>query len=209
MPAYSSDKEQVEELKNLWKEYGRWLVLAVIVGLGISYGWRYWQGREMQQNIVASDQYQSILAAVPANNWEQVAAKKQVLQERYPSEVYTAMANMVEAKHWIDSNQYAKAIADFDYVIKNTKDVSFKQLARIRSARLYLAQNNYQAAKDVLATVDSKAFAPAVQSVLGNIALAEKQPAKAGQLYKEAFSGLLAMDIQEPLLAVKAMTYSQ
>ncbi|OGO97902.1 MAG: hypothetical protein A3F41_05425 [Coxiella sp. RIFCSPHIGHO2_12_FULL_44_14] len=207
MPAYSSDKEQVEELKALWKEYGRWILLAVAVGFGVSYGWRYWQVREVKQNLVASDQYQNILAAIPTNNWEQIAAKKQVLQDKYPKLAYTAFANFLEAKHYVELNQYQKALADLKMVIVNTEEPSLKQIARIRSASILLAEKDAAAAKKILSVVDSQTYAPMIQVVQGDIALAEKNPKQAGVYYKEAFEGLMALDIQQPIFALKALMY--
>ncbi len=208
MPAYSSDKEQVEELKELWKEYGRWILLAVVVGLAVSYGWRYWQARKYTTNIEASDQYQSLLVATENNNWTQVAAKKIVLEQQFPKSSYTAYANFVEAQNYVNQANYDKALADYAWVLNNNKNSIYEQLARVRSARLLMAQNKVDAAGKMLATVNNKAFMPAINSIKGDIAVAKNDVKKAGKYYQDAFVGFESQGVSDPVLMMKVQSYA-
>ncbi|HAS13965.1 MAG TPA: hypothetical protein DCS01_01545, partial [Idiomarina abyssalis] len=36
------EEQQVERLKEFWKEHGKGIVAGVVIGFGLFYGWRYY-----------------------------------------------------------------------------------------------------------------------------------------------------------------------
>ena len=48
MELYDSEEQQVEAIKDWWKENGKAVVLGVVVGLGGLFGWRYYQDSVVQ-----------------------------------------------------------------------------------------------------------------------------------------------------------------
>ncbi|GAL21617.1 Mlr7403 protein [Vibrio maritimus] len=57
MELYDSEEQQVEAIKDWWKENGKAVVLGVVVGLGGLFGWRYYQDSVVQAQEAASEQY--------------------------------------------------------------------------------------------------------------------------------------------------------
>ena len=40
---YFNEEEQLEVLKRYWKEYGFVCIIAVVLAISVSFGWRYYQ----------------------------------------------------------------------------------------------------------------------------------------------------------------------
>ena len=36
-----SNKEQADLVKAFWNDYGRWIAIAIIIGLVLGFGWRW------------------------------------------------------------------------------------------------------------------------------------------------------------------------
>ncbi len=55
------DAVRAGDLENFWKRYGRWLAIALFVGLAAFGGWIYWQN---QQTAAAEKQGEQFILAV-------------------------------------------------------------------------------------------------------------------------------------------------
>jgi len=56
-----TDREQIDMLKKWWKDYGQSIAIAIMVGLVLSFGWRYWRAHQQQQVEQASSLYQTMM----------------------------------------------------------------------------------------------------------------------------------------------------
>ncbi|MGU3844696.1 YfgM family protein, partial [Vibrio diabolicus] len=43
MELYDTEEQQVEAIKDWWKENGKAVIIGAVVGLGGLFGWRYYQ----------------------------------------------------------------------------------------------------------------------------------------------------------------------
>jgi predicted negative regulator of RcsB-dependent stress response len=64
--ANQTDKEQIQELKKIWKNYGIPIALAVIVGLGLGYGWRWYKNNKTEKNDMMIQQYSQVVGEFEA-----------------------------------------------------------------------------------------------------------------------------------------------
>ena len=65
---YLTDDEQLEHVKQLFAEYGPWTFGAVVVGLGLAFGYRYYNQHMNERAVDASAQFADMSAAVDGNN---------------------------------------------------------------------------------------------------------------------------------------------
>ena len=56
-----SDKEQIDMLKKWWTNYGKSILIAIIVGLLLGYGWNYYRTHQATTREQASLIYQKLL----------------------------------------------------------------------------------------------------------------------------------------------------
>ena len=94
----------------------------------------------------------------------------QSLITHYPKMVYTPLAHLVLAQQALQNNHLKKAETMLDAVI-NAPSISpqLKSIARLRQARLLIAQKSYQQASNNLDTITDPAFIPLVRQLQKSI----------------------------------------
>ena len=56
MELYDTEEQQVEAIKDWWKENGKSVILGAVIGLGL-FGWRYYQDSVTTAQETASESY--------------------------------------------------------------------------------------------------------------------------------------------------------
>ena len=60
--AYTIEEEQeLNQLKEWWKDNGKTIIAAFILGVGGMLGWRYWQSYQANQIMQASAEYDALV----------------------------------------------------------------------------------------------------------------------------------------------------
>jgi predicted negative regulator of RcsB-dependent stress response len=203
MPTYETDNEQMEMLKKWWRDYGKWLVIAVIIGLAAGLGWRYWQQQQIRVRQQASLLYQQLIVADSQKNRDTVMQMATELTQRYPHTEYAALGNLVAAKSAMNANNLAVAQQKLQWTREHSQVEAVRQIARLRESRVLLAQNKPAEAQKLLSVVEDKSFQPAIDEVQGDIYLALGDSTKAHQSYQSAQTGLSALGGEDVLLSLK------
>lgn len=203
MPAYETDNEQIEILKKWWADYGKWVVMAVIIGLAVGLGWRYWQRQQVVNHQQASLLFQQLVVADSQSKSDTVMQMAAEITKRYAQSEYAALANLMAAKNAVLQNNNDAAIQKLQWAMDHSDNKSIKQIARLREARVLLTQNKAQEAQKVLSIVNDKTFQPAIDEVQGDIYTALGDPVKAHQSYQAAQIGLSAVLGEDRLLSMK------
>lgn len=205
MDVYSTEEEQIEQLKRLWKQYGSALLLAVAIGMALSLGMRYWQQQRNQVNEQASTLYEQVLVSAASDKPDAAVEQAGYLTQQYASTPYAAMAALIAAKVAVDKNNLEGASQHLTWVTKHARMPALKQVARLRLARLLLAQKQPQAALDELKQVDDDSYQPAIAEVQGDAYIALSQIDNARKAYEQALASL-GSDVAgqaRPLLQMK------
>lgn len=203
MPAYETDNEQIEMLKKWWKDYGKWVVMAVVLGLIVGFGWRYGQQSQAERRQQTSLLYQQLIVADSQNNRDTVMQISAEITKRYPRASYAALANLIAAKTALAQNNSEIAVQKLQWVVDHSKNASLKQMARLRAVRILLGQNKITEAQKQLLIVDDKTFQPAIDEIQGDIYRAEGETQKARQSYQAAQVKLSAVLGEDMLLSIK------
>lgn len=154
MTEYLSDKEQTEIIKKWWRDYGRAIAVAIVVGLLIGFGWRYWYRHQIEKTERASQLYTKLQAVALRS---QQNASQQITDElikNYDKTPYAAMAALLSVKNDVRENHLDMALIRLHWVMENSSMPSLKQIARLRAARILLAQNHLKEALELLQALD-------------------------------------------------------
>lgn len=203
MPAYETDGEQLELIKKWWAANGKWITIAVIIGLACGLGWRFWHQQQATQAERASMLYQQVLFADSQNKSDEVNQLSQEIMKRFPRSEYAAMTQLFAAKSALSQNKNDVASQDLQWVIDHAKNPGIKQIARLRKARVLLAQKQTAAAQQILAKVDDSVFQPEIDEIQGDIYATMGDAAKAHQSYQAAQTGFSAILGEDTLLSMK------
>lgn len=203
MPAYETDQEQMETIKKWFKENGKWLLTAILIGLGVGFGWHTWQQQKLQRNEQASSLYEQLLTANEQNNPQAIQQMAAEMVKRYPKTEYASMASLIASKAFIYQNNPSEALSQLQWVLDHSASAGLQQIARLRKARIQISQNQPDEAQKTIAVVNDATFQPAIDEVQGDIYTAKKDPVKARQSYQSAQSGFSALLGEDVLLSIK------
>jgi predicted negative regulator of RcsB-dependent stress response len=190
MDTYISDKEQIEMIKKWWQENGMFTIISIISALVISFGWRYWQNHKNQEMAVASILYEQMLSHEINHQYSDVEFDVTGLQTIYAKTPYASLAAFMSAHNAINNNNLSAALEKFDWVIANAKSADFKQIAKLRKARILLEMKKFNEAVEVLSKVNSIAFITLINEVRGDIYAAKGDKSSALSYYLNALGSL-------------------
>lgn len=146
-----SEEEQIEKLKAWWKSYGNALVAGVALGLAILFGGRYWQHQQAENAAQASALYDQLVYSVNEKpNNSNISTIGTKLINDYARTPYAGLASLILAKENYDRNEKAIAKKQLAWAIDNAKEDGVRQVARLRLARIQLADNNIAGAEELL-----------------------------------------------------------
>jgi predicted negative regulator of RcsB-dependent stress response len=191
MDEYMSEKEQVEALREWWKENGRYVIAGLVVGIAGVVGWQQWQLQQERVAQAASDSYEAVTLAVDAGDAASASALAAALREAYPRTPYAAQAALMAAKAWVAEGELATAATELAWAMENSGDVALTKVARLRLARVQLSMGEVAAAEATLAIEDEGAFAPLFAEVRGDVAFARGDLATAREAYQTALDGMV------------------
>jgi predicted negative regulator of RcsB-dependent stress response len=182
----TSDKEQIQMLKDWWKQYGNYILSVIIIFFVVSFGWRYWQQHKYQRLERTSVTYVQMLTAFEQQKNDEVKLFAKQLMQNYPRSSYASLAALMLAKIAVQAKDFKLAQEQLEFVIKKSPNATLRQIARIRAARILLSTKQPQAALDLLAKVDDEAYMAAVSEISGDVLLELGKVNEAKQAYQKA-----------------------
>jgi predicted negative regulator of RcsB-dependent stress response len=186
MSEYLSEEEQVEALKKWWKENGRSIIAGAVLGLGGVFGWQAWTQHQDRTAEQASGRFEQMQLAFQTGSNESVTKQAEILLSEHGDSAYALFAALLSAKVKHEEGDAGGARAQLEWVVANSDEPSFQQIARLRLARLLLDENDVEGAAAVIAQTSSDNFAGEVAEVRGDIARSKKDYVAARQAYQEA-----------------------
>ena len=203
MDEFLSEKEQWEWLKGWVRSNGLWIIAGVLVGAGILFGMRWWEARTDRIALEAGAKYQDILHALDSKDKTRAASLTTELERDYSGSPYVDQAHLLVARIAVEGGELDKASAALKTVMDQTKDKQLALVARLRLARVQLAQNKPDDAIATLDAVDSGAFKPRYQDARGDALFAKGDKAGALREYQQAREGSITQSVDSQTLDLK------
>jgi predicted negative regulator of RcsB-dependent stress response len=186
---YLSEKEQWEWVKAQVRENGPAVILAVALVLAAAFGWRWWQAHQDARQLQAAGKYMQMVHALEQGDRSQALVVLGELERDYGGSPYTDQAKLLAARMYVDDGQLDRAAAELSDVTEHSRDHDLALVARLRLARVQVAQKKPEAA---LATLGSEAgagaFAARYHEVRGDAYFAKGDKAAALAEYRSAQS---------------------
>ena len=208
----ADDDEQLEAIKNWWNENGTSFVVTLVVAVAGIFGYQAWQNQQEASADQASVIYEDLLEAVVNDSPLRALSDDDIstgrflagrLQDEYGSTGYARLGTLLLAKLSVDAGDLAGAEKELRWILDNGVDASLEPIVRLRLARVLLAQNETDAAYDVVTVLsEESAFASSIAEVRGDIALAQGDERGAYDAYLRATEAL-SENSPRPLLEMK------
>jgi predicted negative regulator of RcsB-dependent stress response len=201
-----SEREQWEALKRWLRVNGPAIVAGIaIAALGLG-GYRWWQARENNLDLAAGAMFLQMESAFAHGNNTQAFIFLGDLERQYPSSPYADQARLASARAFVEDGELARAADELQQVMQHSPDTILRLIARLRLARVQIAQHQASEALATLNDANPGAMAPQYAQVRGDAyyamgdkaaALAQYQLAKASDTGGQTDAGLLDLEISD------------
>jgi predicted negative regulator of RcsB-dependent stress response len=200
---YRTEEEQVEAIKDWWKENGRSVIIGVALALALVFGWRYWQDSTRAQAEAASTQYQMLLERLDAGEGREVVEIARRIIAEHATTPYAALASLSLAQQAVDQGDLDGAAAHLRWVMENAKVGEVRTLAQVRLARVLVTQGRTDEALQQVAGMAGGSFAALAEEVKGDAYLAQGRRAEALRAYQAALAASADVPAKQQLLRMK------
>ena len=186
MEEYLSEKEQWEWIKAQVRENGPAVILAIAVVTAAVFGWRWWQGHLDAGRLEAGAKYTQMVQALDGGDRSRALALFGELQREYAASPYTDQARLLAARLYVLGGELDRAAAELAAVAENSKDRDLALVARLRLARVQIAQGKANGALATLSAAPPGAFGARYHEVRGDAYYAKGDKAAALKEYRSA-----------------------
>ncbi len=204
MDDYYNEQEQWERVKQWLRDNGLWLLAGVAIGVGALVGWRWWEERFERRAVEASTRYQQLLEAFGRGDRTRGVTLAEELRRDYASSPYADQSDLVLARSFVEAGELGNAVERLERVLRSSRDAELRHVARLRLARVQIAQGNADQALATLAAEETPgAFAPRYAEVRGDALFAKGDRAGALREYRAARSADQGGVLDAALLELK------
>jgi predicted negative regulator of RcsB-dependent stress response len=200
---YLSESEQWERLKAWLRTNGAWILAGIAVALIGIFAWDWWKERQDGIALDASARYQQITEALSKNEIARAKSLSTELERDFPDSPYVDQAHLFNARIAVEAGDLSQADTLLRGVMERSKDDQLKLVARLRLARVQLAQNKPDDALATLNGVPAGAFEARFQEARGDILFAKGDKSGALKAYEAAQAGTATRSVDAQSLQLK------
>ena len=203
MSDYLTDEEQMARLKTWWEQYGRALVVALVLGVTGVIGWRWYEDTRQVDIAAAADLYADYLDT----EGEARQQFTQSIAEQIPESAYHTLVLIRSARDSVDAEDFEMAETHLRSALAAADSDVLNDLVNVRLAKVLQQRDKADEALQTLAKVRGEGFRPVVAELKGDIHLGRGERALAHEAYKSALEGVadLQRSTQRALLELKVL----
>ncbi|MCK9539581.1 YfgM family protein [Dokdonella sp.] len=198
------DEHEQSELVRKWlRENALSIVVGIVLGLLLIFGWQQWKSHRATQLAQAAAQYQALVAAVTARHEQDVQTIARTLRDETPDGVYSVLAALQQAEIASLNGDMAAAAEALDWADRHAGDPAMKDLVALRLARVKLAEGDAEGAIKLLDGITSEAYAGMVGEVRGDALMKLGRSDAARSAYEGALAHLDPQAPGRPIVQMK------
>ena len=184
--AYSIEEEQeINQLKDWWKENGKTIIVAFILGVGGMFGWRYWQAHQAEQIAQASAQYDALIYSAEQDEQAKKANIEQFVQANSKT-AYAVFTLLDEAKKATEKQDFAAAEANLNQALTQSQDEVLTSIVALRLSAVQFQLGQLDNALTTLNQVKGESFNARKAILTGDIQVAKGDKVAAKNSFEQA-----------------------
>lgn len=196
MSAHLSEEEQLEVLKRWWKDYGKTVIIVLLVFVAGYFGFTTWQDQKRQKAEKASEVYEQLLKLVSVEPGKILSDTDKAtvthlageLKDANSKSMYAYSAAFFLAKLAVEDNKLDVAVSELKWILSAKPEAAIEQLARLRLARVLTAQQAYADALAQLTPEPAVAYSSDYSEARGDILKAQGDLDAARTAYEKALA---------------------
>ncbi|MCS6204570.1 tetratricopeptide repeat protein [Shewanella baltica] len=205
MEIYSTEEQQVDAIKQFWKDYGNSILIGAVVGLGGLYAWNYYSDVKVAQAEEASKAFHEL--TTKSSDEAAMLAGVAEFSKSHDQKGYQALLELIVAKTAVEAKDYPKAIEALNKVIAAKPGSGLDVIATLRVARIQAEQGQIDAALATLDQVTDKAFFAQRDELKGDFLVRQGEVEKAKTAYQAAMDN--GGVVTSPALKIKLDSLNQ
>ena len=184
--AYSIEEEQeINQLKDWWKENGKTIIVAFILGVGGMFGWRYWQAHQAEQIAQASAQYDALIYSAQQDEQAKKANIEQFVQANSKT-AYAVFALLDEAKKATEKQDFVAAEVNLNQALTQSQDEVLTSIVALRLSAVQFQLGQLDNSLTTLNQVKGESFNARKALLTGDIQVAKGDKVAAKNSFEQA-----------------------
>ena len=184
--AYSIEEEQeINQLKDWWKENGKTIIVAFILGVGGMFGWRYWQAHQAEQIAQASAQYNALIYSAQQDEQAKKANIEQFVQANSKT-AYAVFALLDEAKKATEKQDFVAAEVNLNQALTQSQDEVLTSIVALRLSAVQFQLGQLDNALTTLNQVKGESFNARKAILTGDIQIVKGDKVAAKNSFEQA-----------------------
>ncbi len=163
-----SEKEQIDQIRSWWSEYGGYVIGGLGLGIAVLVGFNYYQNSQYEAQLQGSERYETLIGHIGAGRLEDAEVVADELGTEFVGTSYAAQAKLVMARLYMDKNRDQDAADVLGELLASNTDEAVRHVARTRLARILLYQGKAQDVVDLLEGEETQAFSATYNELLGD-----------------------------------------
>ena len=155
---YETEEQQVDAIKQWWKENGTMLVVGAVVGLAGLWGWRYYGETVLAGQEKASTQFAQVLVKFEAQGSEQGTADMSTFIAENKGNNYATLGSLLLAKAAVEAKDYTLAKTQLTDLLADNSYQPLTPVIQLRLARVSTELGEYDQALVILNKITEKGF---------------------------------------------------
>ncbi|MBI5890425.1 MAG: tetratricopeptide repeat protein [Nitrosomonadales bacterium] len=197
------EQEQIDALKAWWKENGKWVIGAMVVGLLGFAGIKFWKSHQAGQAAEAGKLYVEVLKQASSNDAKRIGDAADALVSRYGSSAYAPRAQLLAAQASLQARDVARATVQLQWVIEHASETGLQDAARLKLASALLDEKKYDEALAQLDAAHPESFTGLYSDLKGDVLSAQGKIAEARAAYQQAYDKTDAKSAYRNLIQLK------
>ena len=181
-----TEEQQVEAIKQWWKENGMAVIAGLVIGTAALFGWRGWNDYQESNAAEASALYGEFQLSLNSNDKEKVEKLHQQFLVDYASTPYAKLVSLAMASKAVEEKDTKSAKENLQWVLDNSKQSQIKHTARVRMIALLINDKEYDDALSLLNVKKPGGYAGVYEELRGDALLAKGDAAAANTAYDKA-----------------------
>lgn len=206
MDELQSEKEQLEEMRAWWSEYGKVVIAGVVIGIAGLIGFNQYNANKLETQLEASELFETLVEHVVDGDLDAAEFVADDLVANYADTAYAAQSKLALARLYMDQNRDEDAVDTLKELLAMSAEEALQNIGRLRLARVLLYQEKAQEVVDLLERIDAPSFAALANETLGDAYAALGEYEQAAEAYNRALTDPAPSPTIDPALVQMKLT---
>lgn len=148
---FANEDDELQQLKNWWKNYGAAIVIGVVLGSALLGGYRYWSTYTDERAAMASMRYDEVVVSMNEGRVKDALKIGDEIKQEYAATPYGGMAALLMARMSFERGDLKATREHLRWAVDNAAEPITAHVARLRLARIMHTMGETKAA---LALID-------------------------------------------------------